>query len=99
MGPTLGRPGRPAPANFPPPGSIPAMAASGGSVLVINSGSSSVKFALITAGIGERVLGGLADKVGTPEALLRIQRPADDVTEPVPGSSRPAVIARILDRA
>src|SRR5437763_122818 len=99
MGLTLGRSGRPAPANFPDPGSIPAMAASGGSVLVINSGSSSVKFALITAGTGERVLGGLADKVGTPEAVLRIQRPADDVTEPVPGSSRPAVIARILDRA
>ena len=74
------------------------MAASGGSVLVLNSGSSSVKFALITAGTGERVLGGLADKVGTPEAVLRIQRPAGDVTEPLPDGSRQAAIARILDR-
>ena len=36
------------------------MAASGGSVLVLNSGSSSVKFALVAAGPGERVLDGLA---------------------------------------
>jgi acetate kinase len=75
------------------------MAASGGSVLVLNSGSSSVKFALIAAGTAERVLGGLADKVGTPEAVLRIQRPTGDVTEPLPDGSRQAVIACILDRA
>jgi acetate kinase len=75
------------------------MAASGGSVLVLNSGSSSVKFALIAAGTGERLLGGLADKVGTPDAVLRIQRPAGDVTEPLPGGSRHEVVARILDRA
>ena len=74
------------------------MAASGGSVLVLNSGSSSVKFALIAAGTGERVLGGLADEVGTPEAVLRIRRPAGDATEPLPDGSRQAVISRILDR-
>src|SRR2546423_14577374 len=74
------------------------MAASGGSVLVLNSGSSSVKFALIAAGTGERLLGGLADKVGTAEAVLRIQRPAGDVTEPLPDGSRQAAIPRILDR-
>jgi acetate kinase len=74
------------------------MAASGGSVLVLNSGSSSVKFALVAAGTGERVLGGLADEVGTPEAVLRIRRPEGDVTEPLPGGSRQAAISRILDR-
>ncbi len=74
------------------------MAASGGSVLVLNSGSSSVKFALVAAGTGERVLGGLADEVGTPDAVLRIRRPGGDATEPLPDGSRPAVIARILDR-
>jgi len=74
------------------------MAASGGSVLVLNSGSSSVKFALIAAGTGERVLGGLADEVGTPEAVLRIQRPGGDACEPLPDGSRQAVIARILER-
>jgi len=74
------------------------MAASGGSVLVLNSGSSSVKFALVAAGTGERVLGGLADEVGTPEAVLRIRRPGGDATEPLPGGSRQAAIAGILDR-
>ena len=80
------------------------MAASGGSVLVLNSGSSSVKFALITAGTGERVLGGLADKVGTPGAVLRIRRPADgsgkplDSAEPLADGRRQAVISAILDR-
>src|SRR5256886_3161507 len=60
--------------------------------------SGTVTFALIAAGTGERVLGGLADEVGTPEAVLRIQRPGGDASEPLPDGSRPAVIARILDR-
>jgi len=41
---------------------------------VLNSGSSSVKFALLAPGSGERVLGGMAEKVGTPEAVLMIAR-------------------------
>ena len=73
------------------------MAASGGSVLVLNSGSSSVKFALVAAATGERLLGGLADKVGTGEAVLRVRRPAGDTAEPLPDGGRPAVIGRILD--
>ena len=72
-------------------------AASGGSVLVLNSGSSSVKFAPVTAGTGERVLGGLADEVGTPEAARRVGAPSGAATEPLPDGSRKAVISRILD--
>jgi len=86
-------------------GSIPGMAGSegaagsGGLVLVLNSGSSSVKFALLTPDTGERVLGGLAEQVGTPEAALRIRRyPADAISEPLPDGSYQAVISRILDR-
>src|SRR5207248_5289396 len=82
----------------PRPGSIPAMAASGGSVLVLNSGSSSVKFALFAAGTGERMLSGLADEVGTADAVLRIRRPGGDATEPLPDGSRQAIISGILDR-
>ena len=73
------------------------MAASGGSVLVLNSGSSSVKFALVAVATGERLLGGLADKVGTGEAVLRVRRPAGDAAEPLSDGGRPAVIGRILD--
>jgi acetate kinase len=67
-------------------------------VLVLNSGSSSVKFAVLSPVSGERVLAGMADKVGTPETELRIQRyPEHAVTEQLPEGSYPAVISRILD--
>ncbi len=76
------------------------MAGSGGVVLVLNSGSSSVKFALLAPDTGERVLDGLAEKVGTPEAVLRIRRSAggDAVEEPLLEGSYQAVISRVLDQ-
>ena len=86
-------------------GNIPDMAGSkstagpGGLVLVLNSGSSSVKFALLNPDTGERALSGLAEEVGTPEAVLWIRRhPGNAVSEPLPDGSYHAVIARILDR-
>lgn len=83
-------------------GSIPdaAVSASPGSfVLVLNSGSSTVKFALISPQTGERALGGMADKVGAPDAVLRVYQDgqASAVTEPIPDGSHHAVISRILD--
>ena len=76
-------------------GSIPAMT-SGGLVLVLNSGSATVKFALLHPETGERALGGLAEKVGTPDAVLRIH--ADGAAEErLPDGSYHAVISRILD--
>jgi acetate kinase len=66
-------------------------------VLVLNSGSSSVKFALLHPGTGERALSGLAEKVGTPEAVLHLRREAGDpAAEPLVDASYQAVIARIL---
>jgi acetate kinase len=70
-----------------------------GLVLVLNSGSSSVKFALVDPGSGSRVTDGLAEWVGTPEAVLRTRRSldADDVvTERLADGSYRAMIARIL---
>jgi acetate kinase len=68
-----------------------------GLVLVLNSGSSSVKFALLHPGSGERVLDGQAEEVGTPEAVLHVQRgTSDPVTEKLADGSYQAVIARIL---
>src|SRR5215468_1062381 len=70
---------------------------SGGLVLVLNSGSSSVKFAVLAPASGERVLAGIAEKVGTPEAELRIRRYPDHlVTEQLPEGRHQAVISRIL---
>jgi len=74
-------------------------AGSGRLVLVLNSGSSSVKFAVLTPDTGERVLDGLAERIGAPETVLWIRRyPGDAVSEPLPDGSYHAVIARILDR-
>ena len=71
--------------------------AGSGLVLVLNSGSSSVKFALLHPGSGERVLGGLGEEVGTPGAVLHVQRGAGDpVDEKVGDGSYQAVIERIL---
>jgi acetate kinase len=76
----------------------PAGTGESGLVLALNSGSSSVKFALLSPGSGQRVLGGIAEQVGMPEATLRIRRyPDDAVTEQLSDGSYEAVIARILD--
>jgi acetate kinase len=76
----------------------PAAGGSGGSVLVLNSGSSSVKFALVVPGTGERVFGGMADRLGTPEAVLRVQWfPDAALEEKLPAGSHEAVIARVLE--
>jgi acetate kinase len=68
-----------------------------GLVLVLNSGSATVKFALIDPGSGQRVLGGLADKVGTSGAVLHTRREdGASVTEHLTDGSYQATIARIL---
>ena len=68
-------------------------------MLVLNSGSSSVKFALLHPGSGERVLGGVAEEIGTPEAVLHVQRgTGDPATEKLSDGGYQAVISRILGR-
>ncbi len=73
-------------------------------VLVLNSGSSSVKFALLDPVRGERALDGLAERLGTQDATLQIRRhpvePAGETAgEPLPsGATHRDVVATILDR-
>jgi acetate kinase len=82
---------------FSAPRSMPSVADEG-FVLVLNAGSSSVKFALLHPGSGERVLGGQAEEVGTPKAALHVQRgTGDPVTEQLTDGGYHAVISRILD--
>jgi len=47
-------------------------------VLVLNCGSSSVKLALVDAGSGERRLTGLAERVGSGDAAVRVRRGGDE---------------------
>jgi acetate kinase len=70
-----------------------------GQVLVLNSGSSSVKFALVDPVTGQRRVDGEAERVGAPEASLQVRRyPGEPVTEKLQETATPqAVIARILD--
>ena len=71
---------------------------SGGLVLVLNSGSSSVKFALVLPDSGERLMGGIGERLGTPDASLRVQwYPAAAVEERLPEGTHRAVVARVLD--
>jgi acetate kinase len=66
-------------------------------VLVLNSGSSSVKFALLVPESGERLMGGMGERLGTPAAVLRIQWfPAEAVEERLPEGTHQAVVARVL---
>jgi acetate kinase len=71
--------------------------AEAGSVLVLNSGSASVKFAVIDPDPGRRVLGGEAEQVGTPDAVLHVQRDGGaPVTERLADGSYQAAISKIL---
>jgi acetate kinase len=68
-------------------------------VLVLNSGSSSLKFALMHPSRGDVLMQGLAQRLGTPEASLRIQwLRADAVEERLADSSHHAVVTRVLEQ-
>jgi acetate kinase len=71
---------------------------SDGLVLVLNSGSSSVKFALLAPGSGERLIAGIGERLGTSDASLRVQRfPGAAVEEPLTEGTHQAVVARVLE--
>ena len=75
---------------------------SGTAVLVLNCGSSSVKFALVEPSSGDKLVTGLAEKVGSRDAVLTVRRPGAGADEKV--TSRPAdgshagVVAEVLDQ-
>jgi acetate kinase len=65
---------------------------SGQWVLVVNSGSSSVKLALVDPRSGERRLTGLAERVGSSDAAVRVRRGGtEETTTPDDPSARGAV--------
>ncbi|MCL2448740.1 MAG: acetate kinase, partial [Polyangiaceae bacterium] len=61
-------------------------------ILVLNSGSSSVKFALVDAESGDRTFDGIAERLGTPGATFTSRIAGQAMTDALrPGDHRRAV--------
>lgn len=65
-------------------------------VLALNCGSSSVKLAVLDPGSGRRALTGLAERVGTPEVSVRLDREGGSATSEPDDSSHAGVVAALL---
>jgi acetate kinase len=66
------------------------------SVLVLNSGSSSIKMALVDPASGRRTLTALAERVGSEEALVHIRRDAETASSAPSDPSHRGVVADLL---
>lgn len=64
-------------------------------VLVLNCGSSSLKFAVVDPQTGERPLHGLAERLGTPEAVLHTKG-ATKTSTPIPSATHDQAVADVL---
>ena len=69
---------------------------SGGFVLVLNCGSSSVKLALVDPVTGERRLAGLAERVGSSDAVVRLWRDGDEESSTPDDPSSRGALAHLL---
>lgn len=68
------------------------------SVLVLNCGSSSVKFAVIDPATGARLVHGLGERLGSPEAVLHLHRGEDRrKSHATPGGTHRDVVAQVLE--
>ncbi|WP_417775426.1 acetate kinase [Stutzerimonas xanthomarina] len=65
-------------------------------ILVINCGSSSIKFALVNEAQATFPLQGLAERVGTPEAVLHWQLGDTKQSLNIPGADHRAALERLL---
>ncbi|UVE16935.1 acetate kinase [Pseudomonas sp. LS44] len=65
-------------------------------ILVINCGSSSIKFALVNEAHGQFSLSGIAERLGHPEAVLRWQRGGEQDSLMIPSADHRAALAQLL---
>ncbi len=67
-------------------------------VLVINSGSSSLKFSVIDGSSEQVLVQGIAEALGSAEAVLHIARPGrDKQSQPIPNADHSVAMAAVLD--
>lgn len=65
-------------------------------VLVINCGSSSIKFALVSDAADTFPLQGLAERLGSDDAVLHWQRDGEKLQQPIPGADHRVALATLL---
>src|SRR5271170_8101570 len=76
------------------------MKSAGSRILIINGGSSSIKFALFEVGAAlRRILGGELERIGLPEATLRMtgSNPADNFSRPVTAADHTAAVGVLME--
>jgi acetate kinase len=76
------------------------MASSKKSILAINGGSSSIKFALFESGVvPQRILGGAVEQIGQPHPTLKTQgaEPADNTSQSVSAPDHTAAVDVVMD--
>ncbi len=67
-----------------------------GFVLVINCGSSSIKFALVDEALPGFPLSGLAERLGTAEAVLHWRRDGEKLSQPLLGAGHRSALETLL---
>lgn len=65
-------------------------------ILVINCGSSSIKFALVNEAHSQFSLSGLAERLGSPDAVLHWQRGGEKDSLMIPGADHRAALSQLL---
>jgi acetate kinase len=74
------------------------MTASGQQILVINSGSSSLKFSVLEVHSESVLVSGIAERLGTTEAFLKLSDPdAKKIEEPLPDADHRVALRRVID--
>ena len=68
-------------------------------ILTINGGSSSIKFALFEAGSLQRILEGAIERIGLPQATLRVKglNPADNFSLLVTAPDHTVAVGALMD--
>ena len=67
-------------------------------VIVINCGSSSLKFAVLPVEGENTLIKGLAERLGGPEAVLKIERNGEDIRIPMPGATHRDALQEAVGR-
>src|SRR5271170_4122175 len=76
------------------------MKSAGSRILIINGGSSSIKFALFEVGAAlRRILGGELERIGLPGTTLRVKgsNPADNFSRPVTAADHTAAVGALME--